>query len=120
MKRNAKMKKITVLFTCLVAVLLMGCRAHMPVAQQSGKEDVAYLLFVSQSGAYHKKAVTVDVDGQQYQAEGVRPKDAQRRGTQYSAPTGTHQLTVKSADGQVLYSKKVFLSAQEVKNITLP
>ena len=32
----------------VIPVLLMGCRAHFPVAQESGKEDIAYLLFVSQ------------------------------------------------------------------------
>lgn len=114
------MKKITVLFTCLLAVLLTACRAHMPVAQQSGKEDIAFLLFVSQSGQYHKKDLTVNIDNQTYTAKGVKSKTSIRRGTQYTAPTGTHQLTVKSVDGQTLYSKKVFLSVQEVKIITLP
>lgn len=114
------MKKIALVFACMLAVVLAGCRAHMPVEQQSGKEDVAYLLFVSTSGQYHKQTVKVDIDGQQYDAVAVKAKNANRRGTQYSAPTGTHQLTVKSTNGQVLYTKKVFLSQQEVKNITLP
>jgi len=114
------MKKNSVVFSCLLAILLTACKANMPVAQQSGKEDVAFLLFVSQSGQYHKKDLTVSVDNQTYTAQGVKSKTSNRRGTQYSAPTGTHQLTVKSADGQTLYSKKVFLSAQEVKTITLP
>jgi hypothetical protein len=114
------MKKITVVFVSLLAVLLTACRANMPVAQQSGKEDIAYLLFVSQSGEYHKKDLTVSVDNQTYVAQGQKAKTSNRRGTQYTAPTGTHQLTVKNEAGQVLYSKKVFLSAQEVKTITLP
>ncbi len=114
------MKKIAIALACVVVMLLTACRAHMPVAQQSGKEDVAFLLFVSQSGLYHEKALTFEVDGQKFQAQGIGTKEAKREGTQYSVPTGTHQLTVKSEDGQTLYSKKVFLSAQEVKNITLP
>ena len=114
------MKKISIIFACVVAVLLSACKANMPVAQQSGKEDVAYLLFVSQSGQYHKKDLKVTVDEQSYTAQGVKAKTAMRRGSQYTAPTGTHQLTVKDADGKTLDSKKVFLSQQEVKTITLP
>lgn len=97
----------------------MGCRAHMPVEQQSGKEDAAYLLFVSQGNEYKNQIVQVDIDGQQFDAQVVKQKTSMRRGTQYSAPTGNHQLTVKK-DGNVLYSKKVFLSAQQVKQIILP
>ena len=44
------MKKLIISFAVLLVVLLTGCKANMPVAQQSGKEDIAYLLFVSQSG----------------------------------------------------------------------
>lgn len=113
------MKKLFISFACLMAVLLTGCKANMPVAQQSGKEDVAYLLFVSQGGEYKNQMVQVDVDGQKYEAMVVKQKTSNRRGTQYSAPTGNHQLTV-TANGQTLYSKKVFLSAQQVKQIMLP
>ncbi len=114
------MKKIAITFMCVMAILLTACRANMPVAQQSGKEDVAFLLFVSQSGQYHKKDLTVSVDNTSYVAQGIKLKTSDRRGSQYTAPTGTHQLTVKNSAGEVLYSKKVFLSAQEVKTITLP
>ncbi len=114
------MKKIAIIMVCLVAVLLAGCRANMPVAQQSGKEDVAFLLFISQNGAYHEQNLIVSVDNQTYTAQAIRSKDSDRKGSQYTAPTGTHQLTVKNSAGEVLYSKKVFLSAQEVKSIMLP
>lgn len=114
------MKKTIIVFASLLLVLLAGCKANMPVAQQSGKEDVAFLLFVSQSGQYHNQDLSVTVDDQQYQAKAVKSKTANRRGTQYTAPTGTRQLTVKDAAGKVLYSKKLFLSAQEVKTIMLP
>lgn len=113
------MKKISILFSCLLTVLLMGCKANAPVAQQSGKEDVAYLLFVSAGGEYKGQIVDFDIDGQKHEAEVQKQKTANRRGTQYTAPTGTHQLTVTS-NGRTIYSKKVFLSAQQVKTITLP
>ncbi len=114
------MKKIAIALICVMAVMLTACRANMPVAQQSGKEDVAYLLFVSQNGQYHKKDLTVTVDNQTYVAQGIKSKTSDRKGSQYTAPTGTHQLTVKNSAGEILYSKKVFLSQQEVKTIMLP
>ena len=113
------MKKILFLFTSLLALLLVGCKANAPVAQQGGKEDIAYLLFVSSGGEYKSQMVQVDLDGQKYEAKVQKQKTANRRGTQYTAPVGTHQLIV-SSNGRTLYSKKVFLSAQEVKTITLP
>ena len=39
------MKK-SLIFIFGLALLMVGCKAHLPVAQQGGKDDVAYLLFV--------------------------------------------------------------------------
>ncbi len=107
------------IFATLAILLLAGCRAHYPVAQQSGKDDVAYLLFVSTSGQLHKQKVFYTIDDSGYEAQVVKQKTSNRRGTQYTAPTGNHMLTV-TKDGQTLYSKRVFLSQQEVKIINLP
>ena len=104
----------------LCVLLLAGCRIYAPVSQQSGKEDVAYLLFVSTSGKLHKQNVTYTIDDTSYEAQVWKQKSSSRRGTQYTAPTGNHQLTVVTKDGQTLYSKRVFLSQQEVKQIVLP
>ena len=41
------MKK-SLIFIFGLALLMAGCKAHLPVAQQGGKDDVAYLLFVGQ------------------------------------------------------------------------
>lgn len=113
------MKKLSIVFASLLAVLLTACKANMPVAQQSGKEDIAYLLLVSNGGTYNNKTVQVSVDGQTFDAVVVKQKTSNRRGTQYTAPTGSHQLTV-TFNGQTIYNKKVFLSTQQVKRIELP
>ena len=36
--------KLKLLFALGLILLLSGCRANYPVAQQSGKDDVAYFL----------------------------------------------------------------------------
>lgn len=100
-------------------LILSGCKANFPVAQESGKEDMAYLLFVS-SDQYAGKDVQVAIDnGQPFTARVIKAKKANRRGTQYGIATGTRTLKV-SCDGKQLYEKKIFVSTQEVKQIILP
>lgn len=111
------MKKLILLF--VIPLLLIGCRAHLPVAQESGKEDIAYLLFVS-SNQYAGKEVQVKVDNNApFTAKVVKAKKANRRGSQYGIAVGTRALTV-SYDGKNIYQKKIFISTQEVKQIVLP
>ena len=105
------MKKLILLF--VIPLLLIGCRAHFPVAQESGKEVIAYLLFVS-SNQYAGKEVQVKVNNKVAKA-----KKANRRGSQYGIAVGTRALTV-SYDGKNIYQKKIFVSTQEVKQIVLP
>lgn len=111
------MKKL--LYLLFLPLLLSGCKVNFPVAQQSGKEDIAYLLFISQKQYAGKNVqVTID-DAQPFDAKVVKTKKSNRKGTQYGIATGTRKLKV-SCDGKNLYEKKVFLSTQEVKQILLP
>ena len=114
-----KAKVIFSLFA--IALLMIGCKANYPIAQQSGKEDMAYLVFVGPLQTYGNgsKPVQVDVDGTQFEAKVVKPKTANRKGTQYGVATGTRNVTVKF-NGQTIYQKKLFLSSQETKIINLP
>jgi len=114
--------KAKFLFTLFAIVcFLAGCKSSFPVAQQSGKEDMAYLVFVGPKDTYGNgsKLVQVDVDGTQFDAKVVKPKTANRKGTQYGVSTGRKNVTVKF-NGNTVYSKQLFLSSQETKIITLP
>lgn len=111
------MKKRLILF--VLPLILFGCKANLPVAQQGGKEDIAFLLFSSPK-EYAGKEVLVTIDeSQAFTAKVVKLKKANRRGTQYGVSTGTRSLKVEH-EGKILYQKKLFLSTQEVKHITLP
>ena len=55
------MKTKIILFLS-VLVLLVACKTSYPREQQSGKEDVAFLLFVSYK-QYVNKPLTVVLDG---------------------------------------------------------
>ena len=114
------MKK-RLLFTMLaVTCFLVSCKTSFPVAQQSGKEDMAYLVFVGPKEVYEdgKRPVQVDVDGTQFDAKVVKPKTANRKGTQYGVAPGRRNIVVKF-NGQTIYQKQLFLSAQETKIINL-
>jgi len=114
------MKKMLFAAVALIAmVLLVDCKGKYPVAQQTGKDDVAFLLFESPD-QYKGQIVTVTLDGKtKFQAEVIKAKKAHTHGTQYEVSTGPKDIKVE-ADGKVLYQKKLMLSAQEVKKITLP
>lgn len=115
------MKAKIILSLIVTAFLLVGCKSNYPVAQQSGKEDMAYLLFVGPADTYGNgsKTVQVDVDGTTFDAKVVKPKTANRKGTQYGVATGRRNVTVKF-NGQTIYQKQLFLSTQETKIINLP
>ncbi len=104
-----------------IAFLMIGCKANYPVAQQSGKEDMAYLVFVGPLKTFGNgsKPAQVDVDGTKFDAKVVKPKTANRKGTQYGVATGRRNVTVKF-NGQTVYQKQLFLSSQETKIINLP
>ncbi len=115
------MKSKIALFVCALsmAFAMSGCRAHYPVAQESGKDDVAYVIFVS-AGNARNTTVDVSIDGAtSFAAKTVKSRKANRRGTQYSVNPGKRKLTVRK-DGRILYDKYIFLSTQETKEITLP
>ncbi len=114
--------KFRLLF-CIYAIasIIVSCKSSFPVAQQSGKDDMAYLVFVGPRQTYGNgsKVIQVDVDGKVFEAKVVKPKTANRKGTQYGVATGRRNVTVKF-NGQTVYQKQLFLSSQETKIITLP
>lgn len=112
-------RSINILMSACIAILMVSCRAHMPVSQETGKDDSASLIFISASnrGSYN---VDVQLDGDtQFVASTVKAKKSNRRGTQYTVKTGTRHLVVKEG-GNVIYDKKLFLSSGETKEIQLP
>lgn len=115
------MKKNLLFAIFAVALLIVGCKVNYPVAQETGKEDMAYLLFVGPRQTYGNgsKLVQVDVDGNKFDAKVVKPKTSNRKGTQYGVGTGNRHIKVEF-EGKTIYEKQLFLSSQETKIINLP
>lgn len=113
------MKKVILNFLIVFALPLFFTACKAPVAQQSGKEDIAYLLFISPK-EYADKEVIVILDNQKpFNVKVVKEKNAKRKGTQYGVKTGLRNIKVINGD-ETLYQKKIFVSSQEVKQIILP
>lgn len=111
--------KAKVLMFLGLTLLLTACKANYPVAQQSGKEDMAFLLFVSPD-VYAGKNVQVMVDElEPFEARVVKSVKSNRRGTQYGIATGRRKLKVVY-QGKTIYKKEIFVSSQDVKQIVLP
>lgn len=115
------MKKI-LLALVAAALLLTGCGVGS-YSTSTGKADEAYLSFTSVGSAYN---ITVVADGQEFQVKSVKTKpyrssDRDIKATSLntiSLTPGTHDIKVIK-DGNEIFSKKLFISAQEHKIIDL-
>ena len=111
--------KLKIIIALGLGILLCGCRARYSVAQESGKDDVAYLLFVSQKDDVKRNGKGY-VDGETtFEAKVVKARDSYRKGTSYAIATGRRTINVEYK-GASIYNKEIFVSTQETKIITLP
>ena len=116
------MSKIFSISVLVGLLLTTGC-ARYPIETSSGKEDVAYLLFISQEGVYAKKDVTINIDGKTTFT--VQPIKAKRgseklKGSQYKVAPGRRKVVVTDKKGDTIYSREIMLSTQDTKQILLP
>lgn len=112
--------KAKLFMLCAFIMLLVGCKTNYPVAQETGKADVAYLLFVRSNNGPKDVTVTLSNPNVTFDAQTVKMKNSNRKGHQYQVGTGTRTLVVKDKEsGKVLYQSKVFLQGQQVKEIQL-
>lgn len=115
--------KILLSVISFVCLLFITSCAKYPIAASSGKEDMAYLLFISESGEYAKKDVFVTLDGEtKFTAEPVEMKRGKEKlkGAQYKVVPGRRKIVVSNKKGEVIYSRDLLLSTQSVKQIIIP
>lgn len=97
----------------------MSACGSLPTAIETGKEDVGYLVFVTQS-KYSGATLNVKVDNTEFAANPVKAKKSTYKGTGYSVQPGKRHITVTDSKGNVIYQKYLFISTQESKQIQLP
>lgn len=110
------MKKIaSILALCLL--LLTSCGGIKTTTK--GMENEAYLEFVSQFSTYPEGVMVVVDNNIKFKADVYRDKVDRTKGNVYAISTGSHTLSI-SSNGEVIFNKKIFVSAQETKYIQLP
>ena len=96
--------------------VLSGCTGVKTLS--TGLENEAYLEFVGNPGNY-SGGITVTIDDKTTFTANVNKDRANRpKGKVYAISTGNHTVSV-SYQGTVIYSKQIFVSAQETKRISL-
>lgn len=113
------MKNIRLFFAFILsAFCFISCKTLD--TQQSGKEDMAYLIFVSPD-KYAGSDVFVTLDAAStFSAKVAHENNYRFNGSRYGVNIGTRNIKVVDINNNVIYQKKIFLSTQEVKKIILP
>ena len=102
-----------------IMLLLSGCKSYAPIARESGKADIAFLIFTS-NGAYNNKTVHIILNGKtDFDAKVVKARKSSYKGNVYPVPVGKNRVKV-IYNGETLYNKELFISTQETRIIPLP
>ena len=109
------MKNI-LLIASIILIFLVGCTGVKTVS--SGLADEAFLEFVGDQSKYSEVSVTVGEDVT-FVATVNKPHANRPKGEVYAISPGSHVVSVSSA-GEVVFRKKIYLSAQETRIIELP
>jgi hypothetical protein len=119
------MKKLFLLIAGILA--LTSCKVgEGSLSTARGLENDAFLEFVGTSSKY-KGGVDVNIDDKntfkakvhnESEGNALLPKSDRFKGEVYAISTGTHTVTV-SYNGNVIYRKQIFVSAQETKKVIL-
>ena len=105
-------------FILLLAVFsAVGCTGVKTTT--SGLENEAFLVFLGDPTNY-KSGVEVNIDDNTpFSAEVQKNHSNRPKGKVYAISTGSHVVSVVH-NGEMIYQKQIFISAQETKKIILP
>ena len=110
-KMRGSFKAVFGCFALVLCVLLSSCMTNANT-ESHGAENIAYLQIASSQ--YSKVEVILD-GGEGFVA---KTNDSAKRATTYEhtykIAVGAHDVVIK-ADGEVIFSKKIFASSGEVK-----
>tara|TARA_R110002050_G_scaffold292293_3_gene447557 strand:+ start:5387 stop:5722 length:336 start_codon:yes stop_codon:yes gene_type:complete len=111
------MRRAIILFASIAFMLTTACTGVQTVTK--GLENQAYIQILGDRDVYSDQ-VTIVLDSETtFKAEVNKIGTSVPKGTVYAISTGKHFIEVKNRN-QVVYSKQIFVSAQETKQITLP
>lgn len=114
------MKKIVVFIVATISLTLYSCGVGV-YSVNSGMADESAVCFVD-TKSYN---IVVNIDGENYDTKTIKQKPYKARRNikrtakrQLRVTPGRHRVNV-SKDGQCVYSKEIYVSANEIKIIEL-
>lgn len=108
------MKKILILVLAIAG--LSACSPHMYNTTSSGKDNLSFIVVLTDGQAYNN--VSVIVDGKTFPIEKVYQVKASRKAHPVTTSPGKHKIEVVSA-GKTLVEENIFIGLQETKKIVL-
>jgi hypothetical protein len=109
--------KNSVFILAIGLLIITGCTGVKTVTK--GLENQSFIEFIGNPGEYSGGVdVTID-ETTTFKAEVNKTNAKRPKGSVYAVSTGKHVITVKY-NNEVIYSKQIFVSAQETKQIVLP
>lgn len=109
------MKNILIILI-IASSIIVSCTGVKSVSK--GLENQAFIELIGNPDKYHS-GVDVVLDDKTFKAEVVEAGMKRPKGTIYAISTGKHVLKIKH-NNKIIYSKQIFVSAQETKQIVLP
>ncbi|MCP4160745.1 MAG: hypothetical protein GY760_11780 [Deltaproteobacteria bacterium] len=110
------MKNILVFFA-IGLFFITGCTGVKTVSK--GLENQSFIELIGNPSNYSDRVdVTID-ETTSFKAEVNKAGAKRSKSSVYAIPTGKHIVTVKY-NNEIIYSKQIFISAQETKQIILP
>ncbi len=108
--------KNSVFIIAIGLLIITGCTGVRTVTK--GLENQSFIEFIGNPGEYSGGVdVTID-ETTTFKAEVNKANAKRPKGSVYAVSTGKHVVTVKY-NNEVIYSKQIFVSAQETKQIVL-
>ena len=104
--------------SAILAVALFSCGTVNSAT--GGLADEAYLKIVSDNKTLIDEPVVVTINGTNpTETKVIQTKGSEGKKPQFYLNPGTYSIAVKSKEGRVLYSGKIFLSTRKTKLIEL-
>ena len=111
------MKKLLMLaLVALSGTMLFSCGPNMYKTQSAGKDDVAYIIVLTDGPKFEN--VSVIVDGTPYIYNKVQKVKNRRKAQQVRIEPGRHNVKVL-VGAEVMTDEDIFISVQETKQIVL-
>lgn len=107
------------LFISLLALLMVSCSPHQYKTMSSGKDDVSFVIILTEGGSYSQGVNLIVDDNQTHAVNKVYKQKMQRKAPVFKVSPGKHNLKI-TQNGNTIFDQNVVIGLQETRKIVLP